>query len=133
MPRIGLTPVADDVTEGQPLRWRVSLSEPADVPLGASLTVLPAGDRPELSTRDVDPEWLREMYGELPEEEMPLSRLEYFSLWAQVPAGELSAETAVPTVRDRVAEPTEYLVLQPTDMEGAPDGPPLTGTVRDAS
>jgi hypothetical protein len=133
MPETALTPVADEVTEGQPLRWRVSLSEPADVPLGAALTVVPAGDRPELSTRDVDPEWLREMYGEVPDQEVPLSRLEYFSVWASVPAGELTAEPAVPTVADRIAEPTEYVVLQPTDMEGAPDGPPVTGAVRDAS
>ncbi|MEV5319317.1 hypothetical protein AB0K92_16970 [Streptomyces sp. NPDC052687] len=133
MPKIGLTPVADDVTEGQSLRWRVSLSEPADVPVAASLAVVPAGDRPELSTRDVDQEWLRAMYGEAPDRELPLSGLEFFSLLGVVPDGALSAEVDVPTVRDGVAEPAEHVVLQPTDQEGAPDGPPLTGTVRDAS
>ncbi|HZF91800.1 hypothetical protein [Streptomyces sp.] len=133
MPEIGVTPVAGEVTEGQPLRWRVSLSEPADVDLGSPLLVVPADGRPELSTRDVDQEWLKDMYGEVPDGEVPLSKLEYFSLWAPVPAGELSAELAVPTVRDQVAEPAEHLVLQPTDLEGDPHGPVVTGTVRDAS
>ncbi|MER5297812.1 hypothetical protein ABT382_38395, partial [Streptomyces pharetrae] len=132
-PEVAVTPVAGEVTEGQPLRWRVSLSAPADVDLGSPLLVVPAGGRPELSTRDVDQDWLKDMYGELPDGEVPLSELEYFSLWAPVPAGELSAELAVPTVRDQVAEPAEHLVLQPTDLEGEPHGPVVTGTVRDAS
>ncbi|CAL9351893.1 hypothetical protein SUDANB105_00487 [Streptomyces sp. enrichment culture] len=133
MPEVSVTPAAGEVTEGQPLRWRISLSAPADVPLASPLNVAPAGDRPELSTRDVDPEWLRDMVGEVPDGEVPLSKLDYFSLWAPVPTGETSAEVAVPTVRDRVAEPTEYVVFQPTDMEGEPHGPAVTGAVRDAS
>ncbi|GAB2746469.1 hypothetical protein [Streptomyces bullii] len=132
MPRISVTPAADRVTEGQPLRWKVSLSEPADVDLAASLAVVAAGGRPELSTKDVDPDWLREVVGDVPDGDVPLSGLEYFSLWAPVPAGEVSAEVTVPTVRDQVAEPTEYLRLQPTDEEGEPQGPALTGTVLDA-
>ncbi|MER6348667.1 hypothetical protein ACWC10_34080 [Streptomyces sp. NPDC001595] len=133
MPRIDVTPVAADVTEGKPLRWKVSLSAPADVQLTASLAVASTGGRPELSTGDLDPAWLRDMIGEVPEHEVPLSRLEYFGLWAAVPPGGRSAEVSMPTVRDRRAEPAEYVVLQPTDDEGAPQGPPVTGTVHDAS
>ncbi|GAB2878653.1 hypothetical protein GCM10027074_53600 [Streptomyces deserti] len=133
MPRISVTPVVGQVTEGQPLRWQVSLSEPADVDVGATLAVAPVDGRPELSTKDVDQDWLRDMAGEIPDGEVPLSGLDYFSLWVQVPPGKLSAEATVPTVRDQVTEPTEYIRLQPTDDEGEPNGPALTGTVLDAS
>ncbi|MFG2316227.1 hypothetical protein [Streptomyces tendae] len=133
MPQIRVTPVADEVTEGQPLRWRVSLSEPADVDLGTVLVPVPDGSRPELSTKDVDQDWLLETVGEVPDEEVPLSRLDYFALWASVPPGETDAEVTVPTVTDEVAEPTEYLGLRNTDDEGEPQGPVLTGTVLDAS
>ncbi|MDN0197906.1 hypothetical protein [Streptomyces sp. S.PNR 29] len=131
MPKISVTPVADEVTEGQPLRWKVSLSEPADVDLAASLAVAPVDGRAELSTKDVDRDWLLDVYGEIPDGEVPLSRLEYLSLWAPVPAGRLSAEASIPTVRDQLTEPTEYVGLQPTDDEGQPNGPVLTGRVLD--
>jgi hypothetical protein len=132
-PRISVTPVADEVTEGEPLRWKVSLSEVADVDLVASLAAAPVDGRPELSTKDVDRDWLLDVLGEIPDGEVPLSRLEYFSLWVPVRAGRLSAEAAIPTIRDQVAEHTEYAGLQPTDDEGEPNGPTLTGTVLDAS
>ncbi|WP_399881586.1 alpha/beta hydrolase family protein [Streptomyces sp. BBFR51] len=132
MPRISVTPVADEVTEGQPLRWRVSLSEPADVELGTTLVVVPDDARPELSTMDVDRDWLLETAGEVPDGEVPLSRLDYFWLGATVPPGMSDAEVTVPTIGDEVAEPTEYLGLRSLDDEGEPQGPVLTGTVLDA-
>ncbi|MFE9776503.1 hypothetical protein ACFYOV_33600 [Streptomyces sp. NPDC005931] len=131
MPRIAVTPVADEVTEGQPLRWKATLSEPADVDMAAFLTPTPPAGRPELSSKDLDPEWLREILGELPEGDVPLSRLEHFALWAVVPAGRRSAEVHLPTVADRVAEPTEHVGLQPRDETGEPHGPAVTGTVLD--
>jgi hypothetical protein len=133
MPRVDVTPVADRVTEGQPLRWRVSLSEPADVELGAMLVAVPDDTRPELSTKDVDHDWLLETVGEVPDGEVPLSRLDYFALWASVPPGETEAEVTVPTIRDEVTEPAEYVGFRNTDDEGEPQGPLLTGTVLDAS
>ncbi|WP_217249834.1 hypothetical protein [Streptomyces sp. AC602_WCS936] len=133
MPEIAVSPVADEVTEGQPLRWRVTLSEPADVLLGTTLLPVPDDARPELSTKDVDPDWLLENAWEVPDGEVPLSRLEYFSLWALVPPGETDAEVTVPTVRDEVTEPAEHIGWQPTDDEGEPQGPVLNGTVLDAS
>ncbi|WP_217140042.1 hypothetical protein [Streptomyces sp. AC627_RSS907] len=133
MPGISVTPVADTVTEGQLLHWRVSLSEPADVDLNTLLVPVPDDTRAELSTKDVDQDWLREMMGEIPDGEVPLSRLEYFALWASVPPGETSTEVAVPTIRDEVTEPAEHIGFQSIDDEGEPQGPLLTGTVRDAS
>ncbi|MFE0820323.1 hypothetical protein [Streptomyces sp. NPDC058847] len=133
MPRIAVRPVADEVTEGQPLRWRVTLSEPADVHFGTMLLPVPDDTRPELSTKDVDPDWLLENAWEVPDDEVPLSRLEYLSLWALVPPGETEAEVTVPTVRDEVTEPAEHIGWQPTDDAGEPLGPVLNGTVLDAS
>ncbi|WP_431330678.1 hypothetical protein ACPZ13_18080 [Streptomyces sp. IPPR8] len=133
MPEVAVSPVADEVTEGQPLRWRVTLSEPADVHVGSLLLPVPDDTRPELSTKDVDPDWLLENAWEVPDGEVPLSRLEYLSLWALVPPGETDAEVTVPTVRDEVAEPAEHIGWQPTDDAGEPQGPVLNGTVLDAS
>ncbi|GAA5205920.1 hypothetical protein GCM10023323_15220 [Streptomyces thinghirensis] len=65
--------------------------------------------------------------------EVPLSRLEYFPLWASVPPGASDAEVTVPTIRDEVTEPTEYIGFRTVDDEGEPQGPLLTGTVLDAS
>lgn len=132
MPEITVKPVADKVTEGQPLKWQISLSAPADVEITKTLRIVPVPGRPELSTKDVDRQWLLDMIGEVPDGEVPLSQLEYAYLWAGVPAGKTSAEVPVPTVRDQVAEPTEYVGLQPTDDEDKPNGPVLTGTVLDA-
>lgn len=134
MPKVTVKPVAADVTEGKPLTWRVSLSAPADIelPVLAELTAVPDG-RPELSTADVDQEWLRMFVEEIPDPALPLSELEYRTLWTTVPAGETSADLTVPTVRDQVKEPAEYVRLHLTDDEGAPLGLPFEGTVRDAS
>ncbi|CAM5576228.1 hypothetical protein SBADM41S_04915 [Streptomyces badius] len=80
----------------------------------------------------VDQEWLSQLVEEVPNPAIPLSKVEYGTLWTTVPAGEQSAELTVPTIRDQVKEPAEYVRLQPTDDEGEPLGPPLEGTVRDA-
>jgi hypothetical protein len=132
MPEITVRPVADKVTEGQPLRWRVALSTPADVDLSSTLQFVDVPGRPELSTKDVDQEWLLDMLGEVPEGDLPLSRLEYAYLWASVPAGSTGAELSVPTVRDESAEPAEYVGLRAVDDMGEPHGPVMTGTVTDA-
>ncbi|MER6613468.1 alpha/beta hydrolase family protein [Streptomyces xantholiticus] len=132
MPKITVKPVADKVTEGQPLKWQIALSAPADVEMSSTLRFVGVPGRPELSTEDVDRQWLLDMIGEVPDGDVPLSRLEYAYLWASVPAGRTTAEVTVPTVGDRVAEQAEYVGLQPVDDEGRPQGPVLTGTVTDA-
>ncbi|MEU3841374.1 hypothetical protein AB0E88_15250 [Streptomyces sp. NPDC028635] len=135
MPKVSVTPVADRVTEGQALRWKVTLSEPADAEIGASFSVVPVTGGPELSTKDVDPAWLREASGAEPDPERPLSQVEYLGVWVSVPAGTTSTEVSVPTVKDTVSEPAESVRLAVTDDSGAPlpGGPVLTGTVLDAS
>ncbi|NUK55214.1 hypothetical protein HRW14_34215 [Streptomyces lunaelactis] len=132
MPEITVKPVADKVTEGQPLKWQVSLSAPADVDISKTLAFVPVPGRSELSTKDVDRQWLLDLIGHVPDGEVPLSQLEYAYLWVSVPAGKTSAEVLVPTVRDQVAEPTEYVGLQSIDDEDKPEGPVLTGTVLNA-
>ncbi|POX54492.1 hypothetical protein C3489_13570 [Streptomyces sp. Ru71] len=135
MPKVSVTPVADRVTEGRPLRWKVTLSEPADAEVGASFVVVPVTGGAELSTKDVDPAWLSDASGAEPDPERPLSQVEYLGVWASVPAGTTSTEVSVPTVKDTVAEPAESVRFTATDDSGAPlpGGPVLTGTVLDAS
>ncbi|MFI6658643.1 alpha/beta hydrolase family protein [Streptomyces sp. NPDC050523] len=134
MPKVTVTPVADRVTEGQPLKWKVVLSQAADVDLGEIFVVVPVTG-PELSTKDVDPAWLADATGESPDPERPLSSIKYLYLTTNVPKGALSAEVSLPTVTDRVAEPAESVRFQATDENGDPQpgGAVLNGTVLDAS
>ncbi|MFE6617954.1 alpha/beta hydrolase family protein [Streptomyces sp. NPDC057740] len=134
-PTIGVTPVADRVTEGEPLKWRVTLSAAADVEVGGVLAVVPVTDGRELSSKDVDPAWLRDASGASPDPERPLSEVEGLSLWVSVLAGRTSAEVTVPTHKDALAEPAESVRLRLSDDSGepVPGAPVVTGTVVDAS
>ncbi|MEU5085404.1 hypothetical protein [Streptomyces sp. NPDC021356] len=135
-PTVTVTPVADRVTEGATLKWRVNLSAPADSDFGAVFVVRPVTDGPELSTKDVDPQWLQETSGgESPDPERALSAVQNLYLWVPVPAGEVSTEVSLPTVRDQVKEQPEKLRFQLTDDDGEvhEGAPVLTGTVLDAS
>ncbi|MEU6486141.1 hypothetical protein [Streptomyces sp. NPDC046887] len=133
MPKVTVRPVAASVTEGAALTWRASLSAPADVDISAFGKLEPVtGGRPELSTADVDREWLAELVGEVPGTPVPLSRLDA-SLWLNIPAGQTSGELTVPTVKDTVAEPVEHVRI--AALRGDQDqtvGQPLEGAVRDA-
>ncbi|MFD0366456.1 hypothetical protein [Streptomyces sp. NPDC127114] len=138
MPKVRLTPVADDVAEGGALTWRVTLSEAADADIMGGVSFLPVTGGAELSTADLDPEWVRDTYGSVPEPARPLSRPEEEDAYASfaVPAGETAVELRVPTVRDGVAEPVESLRARPFSYDGDWErvpGPEFTGTVRDAS
>ncbi|WP_340374192.1 hypothetical protein U5640_02725 [Streptomyces sp. SS7] len=132
-PKVTLTPVTDKVTEGGTLTWRISLSEPADVVFWQPVRVLPVTEGTELSTKDVDPQWLLDWSGDLPDPERPLSSANLWA-WMGVPAGSTTTDFTVKTVRDQVAEPVESMRLALTDenAEPLPDGPVLTGTVEDA-
>ncbi|MFB6849832.1 hypothetical protein ACFCXS_33905 [Streptomyces sp. NPDC056373] len=127
-----LSPVTDRVTEGGTLTWRLSLNEPAAVDLYEPVRVLPVTEGAELSTNDVDPKWLEESSGDVPDPERPLSEAHLW-VWVTVPAGSTGVDFVVPTVRDRVAEPAETTRLALTDRRGKPlpDSPVLTGTVLD--
>lgn len=136
-PTVTMTPVADQVTEGQPLVWRISLSAVADVVTWTDLELLPVADGPELSTKDVPATWLDENFGAAPDPERPLSALPNGALlMGEVPAGSLSIDVPVPTVTDQLTENTESLHLRLWTYDPAGEsveGPQFTGTVRDAS
>ncbi|MFB7369754.1 hypothetical protein ACFC0D_07950 [Streptomyces sp. NPDC056222] len=135
MPTLTLTPVADDVTEGTSLTWRLLLSEVADVDVSGPLVLLPVSGGAELSTADVERGCLEENFGELPEQPLSLSGIwECPTISVNVPAGQASAEVRVPTVKDAVSEPTESLRARLTtyDADWEPhEGPGFTGSVRD--
>jgi hypothetical protein len=135
MPTFTVTPIADRVTEGQPLKWKVTLSAAADVELNPSFLVQPVAAGPELSTLDVNPQWLSENSGEEAAPERPLSKVLSLFLWTSVPPGLLSGEISVPTITDQVTEQPESVRFLGVDENGDPQsgGPELTGTVLDAS
>ncbi|MFJ6350943.1 hypothetical protein ACIQKB_15895 [Streptomyces sp. NPDC092046] len=139
MPKVTLTPVADDVTEGAALTWRVTLSEPADVDIMGAIVLEPVTGGAELSTADVDRSWLEEQLGHVPDPPVALSRAMEGSglyLGVNIAAGQTSTELRVPTVKDGIAEPAESLRGQLTTYDADWDpvpGPVITGTVRDAA
>ncbi|MEU0072781.1 hypothetical protein ABZ027_24980 [Streptomyces sp. NPDC006332] len=133
-PTVSAKPLADRVTEGQPLRWRLSLSEAADVEIWPFFVAAPVTEGSELSTKDVDPQWLTDTFGLDPDPERPLSQADYVYLQAPVPVGETGTEVTLPTVTDAVSEPAESVRFRFGDESGQPQegGPQLTGTVLDA-
>lgn len=136
-PTLTITPVADRVTEGQRLTWRVTLSAPSGTEMFSGVKVLPVTGGAELSTADVDPAWLGNVTGLSPLSERPLSQVENLFLYGSIPPGQLTGELNVPTVADRVAEPEESVRLRLTDFDdesGEPiPGPEFTGTVLNRS
>ncbi|MCX4907728.1 hypothetical protein [Streptomyces sp. NBC_00878] len=135
MPTYSATPVADRVTEGKSLTWRITQSAPADSYLWLNSAFVPVGGGAELSTTDLAPDWVEENIGESPTPATPLSEVGSFYLPLEFPAGQVSAEVTIPTVTDTVSEPEESLRIQLSftkeDGEEAM-GPVLTGTVLDA-
>ncbi|MFK0111514.1 hypothetical protein [Streptomyces sp. NPDC091217] len=133
-PTVTVTPLADRVTEGEALKWRISLSEAADTDITALFVPVPVSG-PELSTKDVDAQWLAGVSGAEPDPERPLSKVDGLYLWLDVPAGRPSLDVTIPTVKDQVRESAETVSLQQTDDAGRPlpGGLVLTGTVLDAS
>ncbi|MFE2012978.1 hypothetical protein [Streptomyces sp. NPDC059491] len=138
MPTLRLTPVADDVSEGAALGWRLTLSDVADADITGEVSFLAPAEGPELSTADVDRAWLEERLGGLPDPAVPLSEASRLGLYlaVTVPAGQTAAELSVPTGRDGVVEPAEFLRGRLTTYDGSwqpVPGPEFTGTVRDAA
>lgn len=134
MPTLKVTPASARTAEGGNLTWRVSLSAAADADIQAGVAVLPVTSGAELSTTDVDPQWLRENAGETPRPSRPLSQLRGLFLVADFPAGRTSAEITIPTITDTVTEPEEKVRLRLAvhDETGeSHDGPKFTGTVHD--
>ncbi|MFV6026591.1 alpha/beta hydrolase family protein [Streptomyces sp. NPDC056264] len=138
MPKVTVAPVADSVTEGAALTWRVTLSEPADAEISGHVSFLPPVGGTELTTADLDQAWLKEQLGEVPATPTPLSQIEFggLNLPVSVPVGATTAEVSVPTAEDAVSEPEEslraQLIMYDSTWEPVP-GPEFVGTVRDAS
>ncbi|MEU8763273.1 hypothetical protein [Streptomyces sp. NPDC048659] len=138
MPKVTLTPVATDVVEGEALTWRLTLSEVADADIMGAIILEPVTEGAELDTADVDPVWLEEQLGQVPNPPVALSRAMEGSglyLGVYVPAGSTTAEVRVPTAKDALVEPAESLRgrLTTYDENWEPiEGPEITGTVRDA-
>ncbi|MGP4052173.1 hypothetical protein [Streptomyces sp. 2A115] len=135
LPTFSVTPVADRVTEGQSLTWRITQSAVADTEMWLNADFLPLSDGTELSTTDLDPDWFELSTGESPSPARPLSEVEELYLPLSIPEGQLTTEVTVPTTADSVSEPAESLRIQLStwDENGEPvEGPVLTGTVLDA-
>ncbi|HEX8629826.1 MAG TPA: hypothetical protein VF755_16795, partial [Catenuloplanes sp.] len=131
LPALSVDPVATRATEGAALSWRLTLSAPTDVALRFRLTAVAPAAGPEVSTTDVDPNWVRGVFDTEPLPSRALSATQG-SLLVEFPAGGTRADVVLPTAVDQVAEPDEHLLLQPR----LPDGPPgqptwphLSGTV----
>ncbi|MFE7129825.1 hypothetical protein ACFVIM_03110 [Streptomyces sp. NPDC057638] len=133
-PTITVTPVADSVTEGQKLTWKATLSRPADTYVEAAFALLPVREGTELSTKDVDANWLAEHIGE-PDPVRPLSDGDS-SVWTYIEPGTKSTEVSVPTITDTLAESEESLRMRVYTYDENGDkvkGPLLTGKVKDAA
>ncbi|MFB7215520.1 hypothetical protein [Streptomyces sp. NPDC056255] len=132
MPTLTVTSVADSVTEGQKLTWKVELSEPAGTTIETRFDLLPVHEGTELSTKDVDEEWLSGL-GEAADPERPLSTNSP-TLWVPIPKGETSTEVSVPTVTDALTEPEKSLRIQVYILKEDEwlEGTLLTGKVTDA-
>ena len=129
-PTLTVTPIADRVTEGTALRWRVALSAPALTPLYIVLSVQPPASGTELSTTDVPAEWVQNVLFADPLPERPLSAAQGY-LFVEVPAGETGFEVTVPTVVDDLAESAEQirLTVEPFTVDPLPEPVELTGSV----
>jgi hypothetical protein len=129
-PSVTVSPVAEDVVEGDALRWTVELSDPADHDLVVFVTAAadPLG-RSELSSADVPRRWLRQQ-ARVPDNPTPLHELG-LQLVVFLPAGATSSELRVPTSVDSFAEGSEWLTLEFADENGNPVAPALSGQVSD--
>jgi hypothetical protein len=135
-PTMSVTPSSVRAAEGRDLTWRVSLSAVADADFGADVGVLPVTGGAELSTTDVDPDWLRNHTGESPLPARPLSEVSRLFLFVEVPAGRTSATVTIPTATDNRTEPDETVRLRLTvydDSGESHGGAEFTGTVHDPS
>ncbi|MEV5979356.1 hypothetical protein [Streptomyces sp. NPDC052114] len=136
MPDVTLEPVAGRVAWGEPLTWRMTLSEPVDVDLHADLAFLPVGGGAELSTLDVDPRWLDSGFHAEPRPERPLSEVTRSEgLRVTVPAGERSVDVRVPTLKGAAQQPEKSLKVRLSVLDSASvprPGPVVTGTVSEA-
>ena len=131
-PVVDAAPVTDQVSEGDALVWRFTLSEAAgsDVSVAITFVAPPEGD--ELSSTGVPSDWYRSTTGryELPSEPFSVGT---FTGYVTIPAGETSFDVRMPTVPDDLDEARESVRFEVGTVDGAPRPEPLvlTGTVTD--
>lgn len=131
-PSLTVTPVADSVSEGGTLTWKLTISEAADASFVlVGLPLAPAGAG-ELSTTDVDADWLMQNSGEEALPSRPLSSTG-LQLWVFISPGQTSVDVTVPVLADTEAEGAEQVRfnferLQPTGADFE-----LIGKVADAA
>jgi hypothetical protein len=132
VPTLTVTPVADSVTEGGTLTWKLTLSAAADSAFAfVARPVAPSGAA-ELSTTDVDADWLLRGSGEQAQPSRPLSSTA-LQLWVFIPPGGTSVEVPVPTLADAEAEGEEQVRLKFEGRSPAGTGFEVTGRVADAA
>lgn len=134
-PTVTVTPIADKVSEGASLKWRLKLSAPAAVDIFLPMAIVPPAGA-ELSTTDVPASWVREMLGIEPLPSRPLSGTESF-LFADILSGTTQVDIVTPTARDSLTEGAEQVRYQVQPVDGEPPKDPSTlpemiGTVTDA-
>ncbi len=137
MPKVTVKPVAAKVTEGKPLKWRVQLSEAADVETYVGFRIERVSGGKELSTKDVDKAWIKRQFDRKQTPVRPLSKVASDPyLPVEIKAGKRSAELSIPTVKDRVREGQESVRLRLYTYDenwNERRGPVFTGRVRNAS
>jgi hypothetical protein len=136
-PTMTVTPVADHVVEGQPLRWHVRLSGPSNIETYLPLRAVAPG-RPELSTDDVTPEWLgaNAFYDGPPDPPVLLSQDGFVNPFLVIGVGETAVDLVVDTMTDSRTEGPEQVVFAVPDdfpAHGVPADLVLRGTVDDPS
>lgn len=121
---------ASHVTEGATMRWQIRLSEPADTHICLDGVATAPSDAPELSTTDVDPQWLADE-DITPEPSRPLSTAHAY-VYACVEPGQLTAALEIPTVIDDTTEPPEQIQIEAKiDLNSQTLTQTLTGHVTD--
>ncbi|GHH60810.1 hypothetical protein GCM10017774_85820 [Lentzea cavernae] len=130
-PKLTVTPVLDSVAEGGALKWRLTLSETADSTVAVLGAAVAPASGAELSTTDVNADWLLRNSGEEALPSRPLSSTG-LGVYAFVPPGQTSAEFEVPTIADTEAEGEEQVRLQFQGVSPAGGGFEVTGEVTEA-
>ncbi|MPZ61311.1 MAG: hypothetical protein GEU93_08445 [Propionibacteriales bacterium] len=132
-PRMTLSTVRARTAEGDPARFRLELSRPADVPFAIFMRFA-AADRgvPQATLGDLNRRWVRSFTRE------PLSTRLSRSRWSRfgwLDAGRTSLELRVPVRRDGRAEGLEYVGMRwrisPVAVRGEPEVRRASQLIRD--
>ena len=107
----------------------MSLSAAADTDIYVVGTFVVPATGPELTTTDVDPNWLK-TFGIDPSPSRPLSTVSAIWLEQRLAAGSVAADAVLPTLAHNPSEPDKHVQVHLTSY---PDGlgldTTLTGTV----